>query len=82
MTQQEQMESYNVAHFSLSPSFLPVSVKVKLQLNSNTVALRLEEVNILHKLKHFMSRRSPLGMDFMFICSNRGLKQASSGPLL
>lgn len=44
----------------LSPSFLPVCVKVKLQLNSNKVALRLEEVNILHKLKHFVTQITSL----------------------
>lgn len=44
----------------LSPSFLPICVKVKLQLNSNKVALCLEDVNILHKLKHFITQITSL----------------------
>lgn len=35
-------------------------VKVKLQLNSNKVALCLEDVNILHKLKHFITQITSL----------------------
>lgn len=54
------MESYNVAHFSVPLFSSCLCVKVKLQLNSNKVALRLEEVNILHKLKHFVSQITSL----------------------
>lgn len=54
------MESYNVAHFSVPLFSSHLCVKVKLQLNSNKVALCLEDVTILHQLKHFITQITSL----------------------